>query len=444
VRTFPNINLSVFPPEQRPQIKIFADMMRQVSGGLARSILGGQSPAANPVPTLSNPTGPPPQGGTPVAAQGDLLYGLSGGAWAKLPIGSANQFLVVSSGLPAWSNTLGGTLNVVDASFFIQDDADPTKKVQFQCSGITPLTTRTITVPDLDATMAVMPASPTAGAVIFVGGGRLAQDAANLFWDDTNNVLAIGHAVPVIALDIIGSTDARSTIAVSRSGGKFGAMLAGSSGMLISYDATGRFFFSPAAAKTSTGVDGPKCMTMFGSTGNTAFGTITEPNIKLLVMNNNAANPVLRVTGANIQTGDLQQWTNSVPTVLSYMTSAGIYRGAAATFKHAWKANGPYIVDTDVDGGVAVPTAMTIDAIWVYRTTAGGSSSTIVDIHKNGTTIYTTQANRPTIVFNDADKKVQATLPDVTAVAAGDILTLDIDQAETGTPADLTVVIQGI
>jgi hypothetical protein len=117
--------------------------------------------------------------------------------------------------------------------------------------------------------------------------------------------------------------------------------------------------------------------------------------------------------------------------------------GGAATFQHRWVANGPYIVGTDVDGAYISDAAFSITGVWLYRGTAGNASSTIVDIHKNATTMYTTQGNRPTIAYNDADKKVDCTLPDVVTIAAGDIITLDIDQKETGTPKDLIVVIQG-
>lgn len=71
--------------------------------------------------------------------------------------------------------------------------------------------------------------------------------------------------------------------------------------------------------------------------------------------------------------------------------------------------------------------------------TAPAGSSIIVDIHKNGTTIYTNQANRPTIAAG-ATTGGPGTAPDVTALAAGDTLTVDIDQIGSGTPgADLTV-----
>jgi hypothetical protein len=223
MRTFPGLKLSDFPPEVRPQVKIIDDMLRQVSGGLARSIQTGQSPAANPVPSLSNPTGPPPQSGTPQAAAGDLLVGLANGSWSKLPIGSNDAQLIVSGGFPFWLATVN----------------------------------------------------------------------------------QLGYTVE-------------------------------------------------------------------------------------------------------------------------------------------WRANGSYIVDTVVDGGVIAPTDFTISAVWLYRLTPGSAGSTTIDLNKNGTTMYTTQANRPSIAFDDADSKIQATLPDITSVVAGDILSIDIDVVESGSPGNLVLVIKGV
>lgn len=57
--------------------------------------------------------------------------------------------------------------------------------------------------------------------------------------------------------------------------------------------------------------------------------------------------------------------------------------------------------------------------------------------------MYTTQGNRPTIAFNDGDLKVDCTLPDVVSVSAGDILTIDIDQVEAGSPANISLIIEG-
>jgi hypothetical protein len=107
-----------------------------------------------------------------------------------------------------------------------------------------------------------------------------------------------------------------------------------------------------------------------------------------------------------------------------------------------WIANGPFPVDTDVDGGFTAPSAMTIIGVRMYRTTAGSSGSTILDVNKNGTTMYTTQANRPTMAFNQSGNKIQATLPDVVSIAAGDVITVDTDQIEGGSPANWRLVIE--
>ena len=119
--------------------------------------------------------------------------------------------------------------------------------------------------------------------------------------------------------------------------------------------------------------------------------------------------------------------------------------GSSALFPvmHWWAANGPFQVDTTVDGGRVSLASFTISAVWLYRITAGTSSSTILDLNKNGTTMYTTQANRPTIAFNDADSKVTCALPDVVSVGIGDLLSVDTDQIEAGDPSDWVLLIGG-
>jgi hypothetical protein len=45
----------------------------------------------------------------------------------------------------------------------------------------------------------------TSGSVLFSNGTTIAQDNANLFWDDTNNRLGIGSAAPANTLDVAGN-----------------------------------------------------------------------------------------------------------------------------------------------------------------------------------------------------------------------------------------------
>ena len=79
---------------------------------------------------------------------------------------------------------------------------------------------------------------------------------------------------------------------------------------------------------------------------------------------------------------------------------------------------------------------LTISRIRASLGTAG-TTATTVDVNKGGTTLYTTQANRPSL----ASGVVTATaLPDVTTWEDGSYLTVDIDAAGTGA-AVLTVTI---
>ena len=84
-----------------------------------------------------------------------------------------------------------------------------------------------------------------------------------------------------------------------------------------------------------------------------------------------------------------------------------------------------------------------IVAIRAMIETAPTGSAIILDIHKNGVTIFTTQANRPTIAAA-ANDSGEVTNMDLTAVVKGDYLTLDIDLIGSTVPGqNLTILIVG-
>lgn len=62
--------------------------------------------------------------------------------------------------------------------------------------------------------------------------------------------------------------------------------------------------------------------------------------------------------------------------------------------------------------------------------TASSSGTVTCDINKNGTTIYTTQANRPALTATTTHAAFAT--PDVTTFAAGDRVGVDVDGAGTG------------
>lgn len=73
-----------------------------------------------------------------------------------------------------------------------------------------------------------------------------------------------------------------------------------------------------------------------------------------------------------------------------------------------------------------VESGKTISNVVVSVGTAPTGASAIFDVNKNGTTIFTTQANRPTITASNFYDS--SSTPDVTSLSAGDYLTVDVDQ----------------
>ena len=81
--------------------------------------------------------------------------------------------------------------------------------------------------------------------------------------------------------------------------------------------------------------------------------------------------------------------------------------------------------------GIIIGKACTITDVRAYLDTAPVGANFIIDVNKNGTTMFTTQANRPTVTASE--NASSTTLPDVTSIAAGDRITYDIDQIGSST-----------
>ena len=96
-------------------------------------------------------------------------------------------------------------------------------------------------------------------------------------------------------------------------------------------------------------------------------------------------------------------------------------------------------------GAYVVTADSTITNIYLWGDILG-SGTTIVDVHKRtssdvpGTTIFTTQANRPSLISTDPDHVIKSTAPNVTSVNEGDVLSIDIDQVAAAS-SNLSVVI---
>ena len=92
------------------------------------------------------------------------------------------------------------------------------------------------------------------------------------------------------------------------------------------------------------------------------------------------------------------------------------------------------------------PCAITLTKVRLVVDTAPTGANLIVDVHTGtnaGTTIFTTQGNRPTIAAGS--KTGVSVAPDVTAIAEGDEFSVFIDQiGSTIAGADLTIEVVGM
>jgi hypothetical protein len=85
--------------------------------------------------------------------------------------------------------------------------------------------------------------------------------------------------------------------------------------------------------------------------------------------------------------------------------------------------------------------AVTVASVRASVGTAPTGADIIVDINKNGTTIFTNQANRPRIIAG-MQTSGAVTNMDVKTVANGEFFTVDVDQVGSGIAgANLTVQI---
>lgn len=81
---------------------------------------------------------------------------------------------------------------------------------------------------------------------------------------------------------------------------------------------------------------------------------------------------------------------------------------------------------------------LTVVGCWAAANTAPTGAALVCDVNKNGTTIFTTQGNRPSVAISGNGGTMA--VPDVTTVADGDYMTVDVDViGSTIAGADITV-----
>lgn len=84
------------------------------------------------------------------------------------------------------------------------------------------------------------------------------------------------------------------------------------------------------------------------------------------------------------------------------------------------------VLATTLKTSFEVPCGLTVTGVNASVDVAPTGANLILDVHKNGVTMFTTQANRPTIVAGAL--QAPAVVPDITSLAERDIVEINIDQ----------------
>lgn len=177
-------------------------------------------------------------------AQYSLLYGSAANVWSELLTANTSALVTSATGVPSWvSGAVANRVLRTDGTTISFSQLNLTTDV----TGILPLanggtnknmtaSAGSIAYSDADslelsgvgiAGQAVLSGgtgaptffNPTAGSVLFAGpSGVLAQDNANLFYDDTNNRLGIGTAVPATQLHVSGAMRSDTSLIIQDPG----------------------------------------------------------------------------------------------------------------------------------------------------------------------------------------------------------------------------------
>lgn len=126
--------------------------------------------------------------------------------------GTANQILITNGTGETGNPTIGfdSTIRMSDSALEVVDDMDATKKLKFQCSGITTATTRTLTVPNAsgtialtsdfaDSTFRVYDNSDTSKLLAFELSGITTATTRTLTVPNSSGTIALTSDIPVVA-----------------------------------------------------------------------------------------------------------------------------------------------------------------------------------------------------------------------------------------------------
>lgn len=179
---------------------------------------------------------------------------------------------------------------------------------------------------------------------------------------------------------------------------------------------------------------------LYGSGGSTLMDNLAHDRYRLTTYMNQLAAYSGGSLGA-VEAGDYPSWGAGAALIgFSPGSPAGVYSvqtaiesiynmpsvGGNGFMWHSfvWSVEGA-LSQASLPLEWSVPGPMTIDHVYLRCKDTPSGGSIIVDVNKNGSTIFATQSNRPKIV--PGDKAGASGTPDTTSVTTNDYLTADVD-----------------
>lgn len=324
--------------------------------------------------------------GQTTVAIGDMLYGTAVNVWGKVTLGSVGTYLRSNGSIPTWT-----TISSADLPAHVHSASDITSGTLSMARGGTGA------------------ASFANGSVVFSNGSSLTQDSANLFWDDTSNLLGIGTSTPTSFLHINGGlqTTAQALQVVqdlgaapSQFAGQVSILTTNSDGHLVrvNFVEGGDVKAHIEAARQATANDGYLAFrtrngNMFermriDMNGNVGIGT-SSPTQKLDVSGNVRVGGNLTVTGTNTANA----FSGTLP-VANGGTGASSFTSGSVIFSNgtAFAQDNANLFWDDTNNRLGIGTTAPTSALNVVSTSgvaaefdSYGSSPIMKMRHANGT-----------------------------------------------------------
>jgi hypothetical protein len=116
---------------------------------------------------------------------------------------------------------------------------------------------------------------------------------------------------------------------------------------------------------------------------------------------------------------------------------------AVVRFQWVLRVEGALTVASGVAEHLQTPASVRIEEVRIYVDTAPVGADLIVDVHVDGSSLFYTQGNRPTIA-DGANTATSGAVDGWNTISKDSSITVDVDQVGSGTAgADLTVMVRG-